>query len=83
MSPECLANLVGAQTLLEGVSMATVEDTETSLRPGGGSCVTTATSLTGMTGERECHTGARGMREEAQQGGEEVGPGHEHAVVMT
>lgn len=77
------ASPVGVQTALEEVSPATVAAIETSLLPDGGSCAITAMSQTGRTGEEERHTGTRGMREEAQRGGEEVDPDLVHVVVTT
>lgn len=80
VEPEYPASLVGVQTALEEVSTTTVA-IETCLLPNGGSCVITATTPTGRTGEREHHTGVRGMREEARPGGGEVDPDHVLAVV--
>lgn len=72
--PDYPASRVGIQTALEEVSPAAVEATETSLLPDGASCVITAMTPTGTTGEEEHHTGLRGTREMTRPGGEEVGP---------
>lgn len=77
------ASPVGVQTGLEEVTTATVVAIETPLLPDGGSCVITAMTPNGRTGEQERHTGVRGMREEARPGVEEVDPGRVLVVVTT
>lgn len=74
---------VGVQTILEEVALATVVAIETPLLPGGGSCAITAMNQSGRAGEEERQTGIRGMREQAQPGGEEVDLDLVHVVVTT
>lgn len=84
VAPEYLASPVGVQINLEGVTPVTIADTETLLLPAEGSCVITARTPTGTTGEEEEHKGVSGMTEQAWlRGEEEAGPGRGPVVVMT
>lgn len=73
------ASPVGVQTALVAVSHATLVAIETPLLPDGGSCVITAMSLTGRTGEEGHRTGIQGTIE----GVGEVDPDLVHVVETT